>query len=457
MLRDRSAEIIAEEAISYRKSHRSFKTSHLTELMLYLFDLDNTLLRTHDLSDVRESGVGNNSDEYISSLKSRLGDVCGRLIWSHSQLCRLLEKSHLSQDTKNYLGVFTRAPRSYAETILTTCYPDLRWDIVISYEDVAPKFKPHGYGIGLARERLKSNEIMVIGDNAADIKAAYHAVCWTAWDQTKQNGKFDFQAYDLLPDFTYSDVDAFLTAMDDPISHLMALEVDEPHRAKAMASVKGNGRTIVVFCPERRAHHVTVFGRYFSKYPPLKAIRARHNLSREIEACKNAESFPWMWLAILIHACREQLKYFGRRRQQGRVVLTCIPPRPTRQHRLGKLIVQCEEAYRPLFGSDRVIFNPDVFRFKEGVRSNHNDYLGKQERFENIASHLELAPSSCLHEEDTVIVVDDVVTTGSTLIGAQRLLEARGVTMIKLIGMTRNIGNIMPEKWANEALYDTDQ
>jgi hypothetical protein len=124
---------------------------------------------------------------------------------------------------------------------------------------------------------------------------------------------------------------------------------------------------------------------------------------------------------------------------------------------LGKLVRQCEQVYRHFFGEDRVIFNPDVFRFKEGVRSNSNDHLGREERFANISSHLEFGPNADLHNQDTVIVFDDVVTSGSSLIGAKKLLREHPVGSIQLLALAKNIGNIMPDKWANEALYDPDK
>jgi predicted amidophosphoribosyltransferase len=87
------------------------------------------------------------------------------------------------------------------------------------------------------------------------------------------------------------------------------------------------------------------------------------------------------------------------------------------------------------------------------VRSNSTGYLSREERFANITENLELSEGVCIAAGDKVIVVDDVVTTGSSLIGAEKLLRQNGVGFIKLVAMAKNVTQIMPEKWRSDQVY----
>jgi hypothetical protein len=418
--------------------------------MLYLFDLDDTLVRTGDLQQHRTAGVNNTSPTYKAELKALLSRRSDRAIWSEHDILKLMSLSPLSNKTANSVGVFTRAPRSYANAVLDSFYKNIKWNAVICYEDVRPYFKPHGHGIKLAREATGEDDVFVIGNDAGDIKAAYHAVCYTAWDKSERS----YEAWNLLPDFVYSTPLQLLAMLEEPERHMMPLEAPRSSENSVTPAI-ATSRSVGLFCEDNQRHMVRVLGRHFSRYAPIRAIRAAHELTIEVERYKSATEFPTAWVSALIDACRDQLQFFGRRRPLGRVILTCIPPRPGRPHRLGALVEQCEARYRAQYGKDRVIFDPAVFNFLPGVRSNSNDHLGRAERFENIANHLSLSAAN-LRDQDTVIVVDDVVTSGSTLIGAKRLLESGGVSGIQLLGISKNIGDIMPDQWKGEELYDAE-
>jgi FMN phosphatase YigB (HAD superfamily) len=420
--------------------------------MLYLFDLDDTLIRTNDLKIIREAGRDADPITYAAQLISFTKSRSDRVIWSEDDIMSLGKLFKLSDDEVNHIGVFSRSPRLYVQTLLNHFYPNIEWDVVITYEDVAPKFKPHGYGILLARERTGEEAVMMIGDSAADIKAAYHAISYVAWDETKIDGKFDYVSYDLLPDFIFSHPNELIKKISEPYSYMMPLEVPLSQGAAGTAPIE-NSRSMGFFCPDNAHHLIRVLGKHFSRYTSIKAIRAFHELTVEVENCKSATEFPARWVSVLLEICREQIKYFGKRRPEGRVVLTCIPARPGRPHRLGVLVAQCEAAYRATYGFDRVVFKPDIFGFRNGVRSNSNDHLNRAERFDNLSKYLFISTPEQLHTQDTLVVIDDVVTSGSSLISAKKLLEQLSVGSIQLIGISKNIGEIMPERWRGEALY----
>lgn len=98
---------------------------------LCLFDLDDTLIRTGDLKNIREAGKNDNSDAYKSNLLQAYRTMNNRVIYS-DDLLQFVQKKF--PNTK--FGVFTRSPRSYARTVLSEAYDLVRWDVIIGYEDV---------------------------------------------------------------------------------------------------------------------------------------------------------------------------------------------------------------------------------------------------------------------------------------------------------------------------------
>jgi hypothetical protein len=289
--------------------------------------------------------------------------------------------------------------------------------------------------------------VVAIGDDECDIKAAYHAVCHTALFKSKGSGVSGYRAYDLAPDFIFEDVDYFLDEMENPNNYLMSLEFP----CSTEASSVGNSRTFSFQDPDDGRHRISAFGRFFSKYAPLQAIRHHHHLTNEIEACKTASSFPQRWVNVILHDCAEQTRYL---RSGQSVVLTCIPARPGRDHRLGRLIQQCQDYSATHHSSNmRIRFEPNLFEYAPGVRSNSNEHLNREDRFANVTEYLKLSSTANLQAADKVIVIDDVVTSGSTLIGAGKLLKQAGVEFVRLVAMAKNVGQIMPEKWRSEQVY----
>ena len=52
------------------------------------------------------------------------------------------------------LGVFAGSPRTYAEAVLESAYPEFEWDIIIAYEDVK-RTKPQGLEIVQAMDHFQ--------------------------------------------------------------------------------------------------------------------------------------------------------------------------------------------------------------------------------------------------------------------------------------------------------------
>ncbi|MCK6844201.1 DNA-processing protein DprA [Klebsiella pneumoniae] len=146
---------------------------------LCLFDLDNTLVHTDDLESLRLASK-KPKGALLTLIAEALEADEDRVIYSRE----LLEQIR-SDFPELALGVFTRAPRQYVETVLKWAYADFAWDIIISYDDVN-RTKPFGDGIDRAMSELKVqnlHEVIVVGDSDADIRSAYHCGCLVALDK----------------------------------------------------------------------------------------------------------------------------------------------------------------------------------------------------------------------------------------------------------------------------------
>lgn len=86
---------------------------------LCLFDLDNTLVHTDDLESLRLESKRATS-ALLAQIAGALEEDEDRVIYSRD----LLEKIR-ADFPELMLGVFTRAPRPYVETVLKWAYPDV--------------------------------------------------------------------------------------------------------------------------------------------------------------------------------------------------------------------------------------------------------------------------------------------------------------------------------------------
>ena len=109
-------------------------------IRLCLFDLDQTLVDTDDLKELREAGKHRDDAGYADEVRAAFRTRDRVLI---SGLALDLAKLN-NMDLR--FGVFTRSPRRYVDVVLAEAYENRRWDVVIAYEDVQ-RYKPSGQGI----------------------------------------------------------------------------------------------------------------------------------------------------------------------------------------------------------------------------------------------------------------------------------------------------------------------
>ncbi|MGA9224578.1 MAG: HAD hydrolase-like protein, partial [Pseudomonas graminis] len=138
---------------------------------LILFDLDDTLLRTTDLSCFRgREFLNKQSPAYVQNLRAQFSALPNRIVYSEAQLLAFQEQYEGVQ-----LGVFTRSPRHYATILLALAYPNVEWATLVGFEDVT-QTKPSGEGVLLAMrvaEVTLPQNVWLIGDGKSDVQAAY--------------------------------------------------------------------------------------------------------------------------------------------------------------------------------------------------------------------------------------------------------------------------------------------
>ena len=404
-------------------------------IKLCLFDLDDTLVRTEDLEAFRgQTNVGDQSQGY----SRRLLDVymsrgASRLLYTPLHLAEL---RRLFPAMK--WGVFTRSPRHYAKTILEAAYPGVHWDVVVGYEDVR-NTKPHGEGIWVAMLQCgiqTTGEVALVGDNKVDVQAAYQGGCWSILDQSSWGKPWASERYwaiERLPDAIIEAPSMLAGVLGHPSIHWPEME----HQSDGSSAGKDRWSrldTINHFYPEGKWVPITVMGRLFGEYEALKPRRRWHALTDQILAHKNATQFPGGW----IDAIRGYL---------GKVVgtnslVTVIPFKPGRNPRLEALLgqVQTSDQAHPIRQGIHIEFDPSVLAFRVGAVSSHGNHLSKEERFSNVGQNLYVQKIESIRGRD-VVVIDDVATTGATLLWAHRYLLQAGARSVKCMSLTKAVSD----------------
>jgi phosphoglycolate phosphatase-like HAD superfamily hydrolase len=412
-------------------------------IKICLFDLDDTLIRSGDLKTEREACKNTSSSTVLNNVRAYLIDK-ERLIYGPEVL-----ESIRSKFPDLILGVFTRSPRSYAELILGWAYPGFEWDILIAYEDVG-RTKPFGDGIDTAMKRFKItdlDEVMLVGDNDIDVRSAYHCGCLVTLDKGAWPYKMDtahWSALAHIPDAIIDDPSQLLKVIADRNRFLPELE-----RLLDMGkpSVSGGRFDKINHFVNRgaggdnTAFPIYACGRSFSNH---KSVEWRHKwckLTQSIAENKDSEVFPDEWVQAVRTFIQKNFLGFL---TDEEVVATVVPHRPGRQPRLEKFLTQLAESVSksPLNGINLMV-EPELLKFKKGVKSQHNDLLKADERFLNVRDHLIVNKPEVVSSGISYLVIDDVCTTGASLIYANKYLKEAGATKVECLAIAKNIGDVL--------------
>lgn len=407
------------------------------EIRLCIFDLDNTLLYTNDLEDFRgASNTGHRSEILTEKLTTKLildGSI--RSIYTERQLDYLKERFE-----KIKFSVFTRSPRYYAKTILEFYYPNFEWDSIIAREDVF-RTKPDPEGIFLAAKHAgvtNMGAVVMIGDGKPDVVSAYRAGCLSIIDQQNWPNKKEpdhWRALERIPD-------ALINSFEDLVEILERPEIGLPELEYAICAT-GQKRSvrrfdeIYHFCQKSREHAtITVAGRFFGDYSSIRPRRAGHKLTNQIRENKESDVFPESWVDTTIaYILGNTISSM-----QTCTIVTVVPFKPGRKPRLENFLEQVSVKFDKLH-PEKILFNffPDVLAFKSGTKSNHSEHLGLTDRFSNIENNL-YVKSPAIVQGNRIIVIDDVVTSGATLLSARHYLLEAGAVSVNCFSMTKAIG-----------------
>ena len=413
-------------------------------IRLCLFDLDQTLVDTDDMKELREAGKHRNDAAYAGEVRAAFTSRDRELL--DFLALTLLQLNHPEMK----MGIFTRSPRRYVDVVLEQI--GVNWDVVIAYEDVQ-RYKPDGQGIIRAMNAVGMTkvsdlaDVLLVGDSDVDIRAAYHAGCRAAlfkkgWPHTYE--RTHWNSMKLLSDLVLDDADALLAKINDPRPSLPDLEcLLEGGQAPATPRFDA----IAKFYPNDHTRHlVHTAGRYFVQHDSLDRRRSWHSLTQSILENKDAVAFPPPWIETIRRFIAHHYRlitampvFLG---NGPEVLITAIPARPDRVHRLGHLIAQLQASYGadPRLNRMRLSFDPDVLAYRAGVQSQSHDHLNQDERMANVRDHLFVANPAAVRGKK-VLVLDDVSTTGATLLYAKKYLEEAGARSVDMFSLAQTISN----------------
>lgn len=419
---------------------------------LLLFDLDETLLRSGYLTQYRgRENLNNRSTQYLGALRDEAKHIVPLIPESV-----LLEIKRIFPGLR--LGVFTKAPRVYALTLLQECFPNIEWDCVTAFEDINGHTKPAPNGVyasARAAGVADISRVSVIGDEESDIAAAYqagaHAVLyWKGWgSQWNSRGnpkrREHYRALDFIPDAKINRHEELVTLITRPSRFLPALESwGNPANQDAVKDCTLRVDTKNHFNnyddndrPSWVVAHA--LGRYFpsahdgSRYD-FGPKERHHNLTEIILRAKDGAPYPDSWATCFVAYIRNYLEvnYLS-----GADLIICPVPSShfdgNGTKRLEEFLGRVEECLGDMQG---IQFDISLLQFQDGVKSNRS--LNQQQRFENIRDHLMVNPDQAIADK-TVMVIDDVVTSGATFYYADRYLKAAGTAQVHCLAMAQTI------------------
>ncbi|RIJ09704.1 HAD family hydrolase [Pseudomonas sp. 91RF] len=413
-------------------------------VQLLIFDLDDTLIRTGDLEQ-RFRGqqfLGRQSQQYVDSLRTSFNQDPGRIVYSAFTIASL--RARFSEAR---IGVFTRSPKHYAETLLNLAYPGLAWDFLIAFEDT-PQPKPSGEGIRRLMERFAIPDpqgVWMVGDSPVDIRAAYDAGCQVILDTTTwpripaPRRRDDWKALERMPDAIIDAPEDLVTTLS---SHVSYLPVAERLQQTACAPIPNRYpfarlEKFGAFDHEGTKHEIHYLGRHFSTQAQHRA--SWHQVTNDIHAMKNALIVPDYWVVAIGAFLQNLVRRNPHLIIGNSLVVTVVPAKPGRTRRLEAMLAQLStvHAQRALVNA-KVSFTPDLMRYRDGVLSHHGEGLTKLQRIENVMNHLEVIAGSG-YENKHVVVIDDVATTGASLVYARKYLMAAGARQVTCLSLTKAI------------------
>ena len=405
---------------------------------LCLFELDDTLLRTGALWPWRDRDPAPELSELRAKLSEQVSE--SRYIITPELLNSLRRRFPAMK-----LGVVTNAPSGYAHLLLAWFYPAVRWDVTIAHAD-RPKPFPDGIQQAMKKAAIPdARNVALVGSNKTDVLAAYFSGCWSVINVSSNKSHPNQREWTLqrMPDALIGSP----AELADALANLTMMLPDLERRVAGRAPSTTEGLTregghraarIETFrhtAPRGDAPpvQVAVLGRYFATHDALLPRSSRHTLTKQILGHKNAVQFPHEW----IESIRDYL--LGLKLKPGSLV-TCIPRKPDGIPRMESLLRQIQASIGSSSELSKMEFYPDAMAFRSGVLSSHRMRLTAKERFANVERSLYVARPERIRNRQ-VVVIDDVITSGATMVTASNLLGRAGAIDVKCVAIAKAISD----------------
>ncbi|MCL6354365.1 HAD family hydrolase [Pectobacterium parmentieri] len=369
-----------------------------------LFDLDNTLVSTNNLKDIRDRGAYDEiTPELLATVKP------------YKNIKNLLSLL-ISKGIK--IGVVTNSSKTYADKIIPQLHlPD--FDVIVTYTDVGRAgMKPNPTGINLALSRLgisHPERVIYIGDDYTDIIASYYAgvipivPSWASRIPVSQ-----VPAAVLSSEFLIDECDTYENII--LMAEKCALHESFSFQRKRFYFVPLDESANVI--PASDTLSTICLGRYFSQKSILTTkLHDSHPLSKEIAKKEHKENYtpPDYWGDILAHAADKIPEFFKAKKYFD--IITIIPSKKEKAQRLEHVLANARSK-----SQSNSQFLDDLFVFDEGARSLKT--LPRDQRGIEIETTLHINPKyDGKLIGKSILIFDDVITTGSTLKRAYALLR----------------------------------
>ncbi|WP_224055321.1 HAD-IA family hydrolase [Vibrio penaeicida] len=375
-----------------------------------IFDLDDTLVGTSKVEEFRRT-------KDVAGLDANLYKT--KIYEPVSKMLRDLKEAGIP------LGLVTNSPKWYAEKVLAFHDIDL-FDALVCYDDVgAGGIKPSPIGIKLAMEKLgvcEDDHVIYVGDAETDFIAAYKAKIMPvapAW--AKRTPIAQIPATITKSQYLVDNIESIEELA--LIADRTAKERSFDFYKKQLNFIPLNTKCELVPL-NREDIKLVAFGRYFSQNSTLTAqLHENHQLSKDIYAKELAESYviPGYFVDLMSRVVFRLPQYVFEDANAEFDIVTVIPAKKGKNKRLenmlGKVKSSCE---------GRSEFIPDLFEFSSGAKS-LKTLGGVDNRSAELMMNLHIKEK---YLDDikgkTVLVLDDVITTGATFNHAFCLLENAG-------------------------------
>jgi predicted phosphoribosyltransferase len=148
---------------------------------------------------------------------------------------------------------------------------------------------------------------------------------------------------------------------------------------------------------------------------------------------KRSGTFPGTWLMVLRRALQGIAAARG-----GPLLVTVVPAKSGRPRNMEQLLASLTADAGA--GHDCAYID-DVFAFVDGATSSHFDKTSKLERYQKLKASLALKDAAAVVDRH-VVVVDDIVTSGATLVSAKSLLHNAGAKTVTCLALARAITSL---------------